>query len=278
MLLRRRGVLILCVVVPVLSIAGSLEQGVAADDPIRIPVLCYHRFGPAVADSMTIKTSTFAAQLGWLKENGYSVVPLRALVDYLRGEAPAPPAKSVAITGDDDHRSVYTEMLPLVRRYQVPVTLFVYPSAISNASYAMTWDQLRVLVATGLFEVQSHSYWHPKFRDEKQRLAPEAYRTFLDMQLIKSRLRLEQELGGKVDLLAWPFGLFDAELEQEASTAGYVAAFSIERRPVTRAEHLMALPRFMIVAADGIAGFAAVVGGSGTGKGPTHYPQRRASG
>ncbi|MGC5887695.1 hypothetical protein [Ralstonia pseudosolanacearum] len=30
--------------------------------------------------------------------------------------------------------------------------LFVYPSAISNASCAMTWAQLRELTGTGLFE------------------------------------------------------------------------------------------------------------------------------
>jgi hypothetical protein len=57
-------------------------------------------------------------------------------------------------------------------------------------------------------------------------------------------------LGGKVDLLAWPFGIYDAELMQWAQAAGYVAAFSIERRPVTRTEKLMALPRYLVVDAD----------------------------
>lgn len=87
------------------------------------------------------------------------------------------------------------------------------------------------------------------------------------MQLLKSRLRLEQGLGRRVDLLAWSFGLFDEELEREASNAGYVAAFSIERRPVTGAERLMALPRFMILTSDGGSGFLGVVSGSGAGKG-----------
>ena len=54
-------------------------------------------------------------------------------------------------------------MKPLIERERIPVTLFSYPSAISNASYAMTWEQLAALKATGLFSIESHSYWHPNF-------------------------------------------------------------------------------------------------------------------
>ena len=88
-------------------------------------------------------------------------------------------------------------MLPLVKKYRIPVTLFIYPSAISNASYAMTWDQLREIKKTGLFDIQGHTYWHPNFRKERKRLSPEEYEKFVDMQLIKSKERLEKELGGK---------------------------------------------------------------------------------
>lgn len=276
MLLTRRRALILLAGLPLWSIGGGWVWPASGEESLRIPVLCYHRFGPRVVDSMTLQTGVFAAQLAWLRDKGYSVIPLRALVAHLRGEAQAPPGRSVVITADDGHRNVFAEMLPLVRHYQVPVTLFIYPSAISNATYAMTWDQLRELVATGLFEVQSHTYWHPKLRDERLRMTPEAYRCFLDMQFAKSKRRLEQEIGRPVDLLAWPFGLFDEDLERAASEAGYVAAFSIERRPVTRAERLMALPRYMIVAADGLSGFAEVVHGSGAGKAPAPHPRRRA--
>jgi hypothetical protein len=99
------------------------------------------------------------------------------------------------------HQSVFTEMLPVILYYRVPVTLFVYPSAISNAPYAMTWEQLAALRRTGLFDIQSHSYWHPNFRVEKRRLSETAYRIRL-MQLTKSRSVLENHLDVGVDLLA----------------------------------------------------------------------------
>ena len=212
-----------------------------------VPILVYHRFGPTVADSMTVRTEVFEAHLRYLKAQGYQVVPLRDLVDALRTGSPVLPAKAVVISVDDGHRSVYTQMLPVVQRYQIPVTLFIYPSAISNASYAMTWEQLRALQQSGWFSIQSHTYWHPNFKQEKRRLTPAAYHDLVQMQLRRSKQKLEQTLGIQADLLAWPFGIYDDELQQQARDAGYVAAFSIDGRGASRADPLMALPRFLMV-------------------------------
>ncbi|MFA5112269.1 MAG: polysaccharide deacetylase family protein, partial [Desulfobaccales bacterium] len=87
-----------------------------AEDQVGVPVLCYHRFGPTVADSMTVTTKVFESQLKWLKDNQYTVIPLRTLVNYLLGQGPPPPPKSVVITVDDAHKTVFTELAPLVRK------------------------------------------------------------------------------------------------------------------------------------------------------------------
>ncbi len=211
-----------------------------------VPILVYHRFGKVVADAMTVKTTVLAAHLEYLHTHGYTVIPLRDLVEYLMGEAPPPPARSVVITADDGHKSVYTDMFPLITRYHVPVTLFIYPSAISNAKYAMTWRQLGEMRASGLVDIQSHTLWHPNFRHEKKRLSPDAYEKFVRTQMARSKEVLEQRLGGRVDMLAWPFGIFDQELMKMATQAGYVAGFTLVRRNAGRAENLMALPRFLM--------------------------------
>jgi hypothetical protein len=62
-----------------------------------VPILLYHRFGPVVADSMIIRTSVFQSHLRFLREHGYTVVPLRAVVDWVRGKGPPPPPRSVVI-------------------------------------------------------------------------------------------------------------------------------------------------------------------------------------
>ena len=249
-----------------LFVASSLVLSCALPafcaEPFRVPILLYHRFGATVADGMTITTPVFESHMKYLRDNGYTVIPLRQLVDHYRGKAPAPKPKSVVIVEDDAHKSVYSDMLPIIRKYGYPVTIFTYPSAISNAKYAMTWDQLRELKKTGLFDVQSHTYWHPNFKKERRKLTGPALDQLVMMQLRKSKARLETELGGNVDMLAWPFGIYDDYLIGKASEAGYVATFTIERRHATAADSVMRLPRYLLVNADSGKAFVQLLEGN----------------
>jgi peptidoglycan/xylan/chitin deacetylase (PgdA/CDA1 family) len=244
-----------------------------AAEEVAVPVLCYHRFGPTKADGMTVTTKVFEAQMKWLKDNGYTVIPLRTLVNYLRGQGPPPPPKSVVITADDAHKTVYSDMWPVVRKYKMPVTLFVYPSCVSNphAPYAMSWQQLAELQKTGLFDMQSHTFWHPNFKKEKKKLKPEEYQKLVDTQLKKSKAILEKKFGTTVDLLAWPFGIYDDELEKDAAKAGYVMALSIDRRHANKAEKIMAQPRYLMTNGDGTKNFAAIIEGRAQEKGHKTY-------
>ncbi len=240
------------------------SYGQAAPDkdgpPVRVPILLYHRFGPAVADSMTVTTPVFASHLAYLRDHGYQAIPLRQLVDYYRQKGPPPPPQSVAITIDDGHKTVYSDALPLVRQYRLPVTLFIYPSAISQAAYALTWEQLRELRQSGRFDIQSHTFWHPNFKQERKRLNPVAYEEFVNMQLKKSKARLERELGIRVDMLAWAFGIHDDFLTAKAAAAGYVAAFTLERRAAQSSDQVMRLPRYLMTNADRGQALARILG------------------
>lgn len=234
----------------------------SAAESFRVPILLYHRFGATVADGMTITTPVFEAQMKYLHDNGYKVIPLRQLIDYYRGKSPAPGPKSVVIVEDDAHKSVYSDMLPIIKKYRYPVTIFTYPSAISNAKYAMTWDQLRELTKTGLFDIQSHTYWHPNFKKERKKLSPVALDALVMSQLRKSKARLETELGSKVDMLAWPFGIYDDYLIKKASETGYSATFTIERRHATATDSVLKLPRYLLVNADSGKAFVQLLEGN----------------
>ena len=116
--------------------------------------------------------------------------------------------------------------------------------------YAMTWDELREMKETGLFDFQSHTYWHPDFRKEKKRLKSEEYEKFVEMQLKKSKEKLEKELNVKVTMLAWPFGIYDDELIKKAVEAGYVAGFTMKRHHACLSDNIMALPRYLMINRD----------------------------
>lgn len=257
-----RGPVLCSLFIAAVSIALAARFAAAQQTgTVRVPVLVYHRFGTSLVDNMTLRTADFAAELAYLRENHYTVIPARQLVDYLRGNGAPPPARAVVITADDAHRSVFSDMLPLVEKYKIPVTLFVYPSAISNASYAMTWEQLAELKRTGLFDIQSHTFWHPNFKLERRRLAPDAYAKLVRDQLAKAKTVLERRVGGQIDMLAWPFGIYDAELMRIAGQTGYVGAFTLERRPAGPADNPLSIPRYLMAGNVSIATFAAIVSG-----------------
>ena len=229
--------------------ASLLASGMAmATDSCSI--LVYHRFGDTAADSMTTTTAVFMQQLAQLRAHGYRIVPLADLVASLspgHGQA----GKLIAITVDDGHRSVFFDLFPAIQRLHVPVTLFIYPSAIGNAPYALTWEQLRTMAASSLVSIGAHTYWHPNFRVERGRLTPEAYTRFVQFQLARPRTVLQARLGINVTLLAWPYGISDEVLRRAAQDSGYTAAFALGNRNASGKDPLYALPRHMVVDAVG---------------------------
>jgi peptidoglycan/xylan/chitin deacetylase (PgdA/CDA1 family) len=258
--------LLLAAVLMTATLVQAAQPVLKADPPavtqgFNVPILLYHRFGPTVADGMTIKTSVFEEHLKYLKSNGYHFIPLRQLVDYYQKKGPAPAPKSVVIVEDDAHKSVYSDMLPLAKKYGVPVTVFVYPSAISNAKYAMTWDQLKTLKKNG-FDIQSHTFWHPNFKKDKRKMSPAEFEKSVTTQLKKSKERLESQLGGTVDMLAWPFGIYDDYLMKRAAEVGYKALFTIEAHHASPRDSVMKMPRYLLINADQGKNFARIVEGT----------------
>ncbi len=228
----------------------------------KVSVLCYHRFGAEITDSMMIKNSAFSEQMEWLRTHGYTVITLDMAMGYLKGSVKSIPQKSVVITVDDGHKSVYSDMAPIVKKYKIPVTLFIYPSAISNAKYAMNWEQLRELETMKLFHVESHTYWHPNFKKEKKTLSSEAYAKSVDKQLGGAKKKLEGHMGHEIKYLAWVFGIYDDALLVDAKKAGYAAAFTIDRKHASSSDNPMALGRYMVVSKHTIKDFERMVDGS----------------
>ena len=208
------------------------------------PILLYHRFDPlAAATPWTMVTRVFEEQLNWLGENGYPIVTLRAAVHARLIKAST--RREVAITVDDGDATVYTELFPVIKKYRVPVTLFVFPYAISRSADAVTWEQLEEMVESGLVNVQFHTLSHPDFRYERSRRTPANYRAFVAFELTHLRDSLEERLDLSVDMLAWPFGIYDDELKRIAAECGYTAAFAVKNKSPAD-NSIFAIPRLNV--------------------------------
>jgi len=109
--------------------------------------------------------------------------------------------------------------------------------ADTEADAAMTWDMARSLRDAGM-EVGSHSRTHPVLTDlPAARLASE---------VLDSKRRLEEEMGGPVAWFCYPNGDYNAAVQRALAEAGYRAACSLEPGANVHAKDLMALRRINI--------------------------------
>lgn len=94
----------------------------------KLRILCYH--GGNIGDERRFNPLLFCtaehldARVRWLRDSGFSVVPLDAAVDGL-GRREGRPALPVVITFDDGWYSTYRELLPVLARHDVPSTLYL---------------------------------------------------------------------------------------------------------------------------------------------------------
>ena len=125
-------------------------------DGHAVPVLMYH----AVSNDCWGEADLFVmpeeldAQLNYLTQEGYDPIwfeDLSHLEDY---------DKPVLLTFDDGYDDNYTELLPLVQKYGVKVTVFVIGKDMNGMQHKMTAEQVRQMAETGLVSIQSHTYTH----------------------------------------------------------------------------------------------------------------------
>jgi len=141
----------------VIPLRARNPYGVYATGFQTVPILTYHRFGPN-RSAMTVTGPGFEAQMDYLAQNGYRVIPLAQLARFLDGKEPLP-RKTIAITIDDGYRATYQIAYPILKKYNFPATVYLY-SDFAGAADALTWPQMQEMVRSGLIEIQPHSKTH----------------------------------------------------------------------------------------------------------------------
>ena len=146
-------------------VSGEAEDGttyfarkLTLDPPaenVNVPVLMYH----AVSDDLWgywdlfVSPETMEQELLYLQENGYETIWFEDLSHVEDFEKP------VILTFDDGYDDNYTELFPLLQKYNAKATIFVIPKAIGTP-HKMTAEQVQELSRSGLVSIQSHTYSH----------------------------------------------------------------------------------------------------------------------
>ena len=199
--------------------------GVTADRLQLVPILCYHRLGSG-SSKMIVSPANFEAQMAWLVRNGYRVVRLSELSGFLAGRQPLP-QRAVVVTFDDGYESFYRQAFPVLKKYGLPATVFVYTDFLGGGD-ALTWPQMQEMLASGLVDVQSHSKSHRNLVERLPGEGEERYRANLDAEMRVPRDLLERRLPPlKVRHLAYPFGDADEAVIDSAARHGFELAATV---------------------------------------------------
>ena len=211
---------------PAVSVATSSRTPLRADPSessgSRAVILVYHHVDTTTPASTSVTPERFAGHLDLLAAGGYRVVPLADVVEALRF-GKALPDRAVVLTFDDAWRSVYTEAFPLLQRRGWPFTVFVSTDAVDGRhGNTMSWNQLREIEAGG-GTIGNHSRTHDHLVRRRDGETREQWRRRVGDDILWARRRFVAELAAPLDVFAYPYGEFTAELEALVRELGLAA-------------------------------------------------------
>ncbi|PWU10709.1 MAG: hypothetical protein C5B47_01775 [Verrucomicrobia bacterium] len=208
-----------------------------------VVVLGYHRFEDRPRDMLAIHPQAFREQMQTLKNRGIPVISLKDFLSWRKGEK-AIPARSVLITIDDGYLSGYATAWPILKEFGYPFVMYLYTNYVNVGGKSMTWDQLREMRDAGV-EFGNHSASHDNMVHPKK-LKGGNYQEWLKNELFGSKQILESQLNVPINTFAFPYGIHNAQIREDALKNGYVAMFTVNPVPIRFSSPAGALGRFII--------------------------------
>ena len=195
------------------------------EKPVPLPVIMYHSVCEKTPSTYTITPKQLQCDLAWLKNNGYTSVSARQLIDYTHGMGELP-EKAVFITFDDGFYNNLSLALPLLDKYDMCAVVSIvgrytddYAPAdphADNYSY-LTWNDITKLTASGRIEIGSHTYDMHSNKDERQGCAKlpsesiEKYTEIFSADIGLLKTELIRNCGIAPAIFAYPFGVISRE-------------------------------------------------------------------
>lgn len=216
-------------------------------------VLLYHSIDELDPDdqmSLRVSREAFREQMTLLRTEGYSVVPLAALLNPHHEDG----RLHVAITFDDGYRS-QAWAAAVLREFGFPATFFVAPRFLdgvrSPAAYwerwgHLRWDEAAALIEAG-FEIGAHSTTHPDLR--------QCAGAHLEAEVAGAKARLEERLGGEIVSFSYPYGRHDSRVRLAVQGAGYRLACTSRYGPNRTSESCFAIQRTEVLGTDDLVDF-----------------------
>ncbi|MCU7935128.1 MAG: polysaccharide deacetylase family protein [Candidatus Thiodiazotropha sp. (ex Dulcina madagascariensis)] len=208
----------------IIPLRDSNPTGFGYEGYQTVPILCYHRFGNR-GDRLEVSSEQFREQLNYLKENDYRVIPLADLLGFLKGER-ALPKRSVVLTIDDGHRSIYREAFPILKEFGYPATVFIYTDYMNNGG--LKTDEIAAMTESGLISIQPHSKSHGNLAVRRHGEDHKQYQRRIRREVTFPTKKLAGQLGQKPRFYAYPFGDANDQVIQELQANGLLLGLTVQ--------------------------------------------------
>ncbi len=221
------------------SVAAKTKQNNASG--YFAPILTFHyiSFPPENIDkvgrSLHVDPVYFEHVLLELQKNNYQTIFASQMAIYLQ-TGKKPPAKNVTLSFDDGYEDFYTNALPLLKKYQMRADLFVITNR--NGGNYLTRDQIKKIDQSGLVEIGSHTVSHPSL--------PSLTKEEQLQELGGSKSLLEELLGKKINLICYPYGAYNQQVEILAKQVGYQYGFTYNHKPLHDTKDLFSIDRVSV--------------------------------
>ena len=220
-----------------------------------VPILCYHQFGAGnrARNKMEVSQNNFEQQMAWLKDNGYAVISLDDLHEFLNGTGTLP-EKAVVITIDDGYRSTYDVAFPILKKYGFPATVYVYSDFV-NSGMALTWAQMSEMQGSGLIDIESHSKTHTSMALLPNEQNGAGYKERVSKEVTVPDGVLSSKLGKSIKHFAYPYGDTSPTVMGVLQDRGYHTATTVQRGGNPSFADPLILRRDMVYSDDKLADF-----------------------
>ena len=226
--------------------AFFMGQALAAPNNNGVIILCYHDVGP-VNSIWSVTPERLEEQFKYFKTEGYHMISLEEYLKFCRGEITLP-EKSILLSFDDGYKSFYTEVFPLLKKYNYPAMMAIiatWPELYSDSNFAVSWSELKTMEESGLVTIASHSADSHRYQvvnpqgDVSQMLESFKYENnkYESLAEFKDRVKsdyveaqniFKKNLGHKVTAMVWPFGAYNEESIAIGKNNGFEAFFALE--------------------------------------------------
>jgi peptidoglycan/xylan/chitin deacetylase (PgdA/CDA1 family) len=234
---------------------ARLPDPEVVDDP-KVVILMYHRITEGEAANLYERSAEeFEKDLVYLRNNNIRVIDFHELEEIVSGQLELTTHAAI-ITFDDGDHSWYTRVAPLLKKYRMKGTFFLWASKMGMDSF-LSWDEVELMSNYAYdggerpFAFGSHTMSHQYLLTMKTALGGgEAFSAYLDEELGGSKRLIESHVNGSVDALALPFGdgAGDEDINAAALRLGYRFIRTSEHNATgTPGTDLFRLPSFPLL-------------------------------